>query len=178
MIYEPREDSYLLQKEVKKYVKDKFFLDMGSGSGIQSETAINSGAKSVLATDIQDDVITFLKKKKIPIRKSDLFSNIKKSETFDLIAFNPPYLPQDSLEDEESTKVTSGGKKGDEIILRFLEEAPEHLNKNGIILILISSLTPKDKIDKFLKKKNLFKETLCSEKLFMEVLKVWKLSRR
>ena len=52
MIYEPREDSYLLQKYVKKYSKGKYFLDIGSGSGIQAKTAIKAKAKSVLATDI------------------------------------------------------------------------------------------------------------------------------
>ena len=138
MIYELREDSYHLEEQVKKYSKEKSFLDKGVANGIQSLSALKAGAKSVLAVDIQLDVINFLKNKGIPAIQSDIFSNIKENQKFDLIAFNPPYLPKDKKEDRESSIITSGGKKGDEIILRFLEQAPKHLTKNGKILIVIS----------------------------------------
>ena len=32
MIYTPREDSFLLEREVRKYAKGKVFLDLGAGS--------------------------------------------------------------------------------------------------------------------------------------------------
>ena len=38
-VYEPREDSYLLQKYVEKYCKVDLVLDIGTGSGIQAITA-------------------------------------------------------------------------------------------------------------------------------------------
>jgi release factor glutamine methyltransferase len=174
MIYEPREDSFLLEKEVRLCVKNKTFLDMGAGSGIQSRAARDSGAKSVLAVDINPECVKEIKRQKIRALKSDLFSNIK--EKFDIIAFNPPYLPESSLEDKESSIVTTGGKKGDEIILRFLKDAPRHLSKNGFILLLVSSLTPKKKILSLLNKKSLNYQTLSSEKLFFEQLEVWRVS--
>jgi len=176
MIYKPREDSYLLQEEIKKRVKGKSFLDMGSANGIQSVTALKVGAKSVLALDIQTDVIPILNKKKIPAIKSNLFSNIK-NKRFDIIAFNPPYLPEDNREDNESKITTTGGKKGDEIILRFLKQAENHLNKNGIILLVISSLTPQHRIDTLLQKLRLKKKKLSEKKLFMEKLEVWEITR-
>ena len=40
MIYQPSEDSYLLEKEVKKYSPKKSVLDIGSGSGIQAQSSI------------------------------------------------------------------------------------------------------------------------------------------
>lgn len=173
MIYHPREDSYLLQKIVKRKSKGKTFLDMGSASGIQSETAIKAKAKSVLALDIQEDVIKHLKKKKIPCIKSDLFSKIK--DKFDLIAFNPPYLPEDKREDRQSQIATTGGKQGDEIILRFLKQAKPHLSKNGIILLVISSLTPQSRIKSLMKKIGLTHRILAEKKLFMEKLWVWEI---
>ena len=168
MIYESREDSYLLQKEVKKRTKNKSFLDMGAASGVQSETAIKAKAKSVLAVDIQEDVIRLLKSKKISTIKSNLFSNIKGK--FDVIAFNPPYLQEDKNEDTQSAITTTGGKKGDEIILRFLKQAPKHLNKNGIILLVMPSLTPNQRIETLIRKLKLKKKILSKKSLFMETL--------
>ncbi len=175
MIYSPREDSFLLEIEVKKYAKDKTVLDMGSGSGIQAKAALSSGAKSILAADIDAGAIKELKKQKIPAVQSDLFSKIKGK--FDLIIFNPPYLPEDKREDKESQLATAGGRHGDEIILRFIRYAKSHLTKDGIILMVISSLTPQKKILALLKRQKLNHQILSSERFFFETLEVWKISR-
>ena len=94
MIYEPREDSELLQKWVKKLVTGKV-LDMGTGSGIQAKTALKN-TKDVLAVDINQECVEFVKKQGIEVRQSNLFSNVE--ESFDRIIFNPPYLPEDMEE--------------------------------------------------------------------------------
>jgi len=175
MIYAPSDDSFLLEKEVKKYAKDKSVLDIGSGSGIQARAASNSGAKSVLASDINSEAVRELKKQKINSIKSDLFEDI--DGKFDLIIFNPPYLPEDTREPEKSKLATTGGKKGDEIIIKFLKQAPKYLNKDGIVLIVLSSLTPKNRINSLLKKLNLNKTIISKKKMFMESLEVWKLQK-
>ncbi len=176
MIYEPKEDSYLLEKEVMKYSRGKRVLDMGSGSGIQARAALNAGAREATATDIDDESVRELKKKGFKAIQSDLFKNVKGK--FGLIIFNPPYLPEDELEDKESGRVTSGGKKGDEIILRFLKDAGMFLEKGGIVLLVVSSLTPQTGINKILKEKGLGKKTIASEKLFFERLEVWKIEEK
>ncbi len=174
MIYAPREDSFLLEREVKKYVKNKSFLDLGAGSGIQAKAALAAGAKSVLAADIDREAIDNLKIKNINAVKSNLFSNIK--QKFDIIAFNPPYLPKDRREDKESKLATTGGKRGDEIIIKFLRSVKDYLNKYGIILLVISSLTPKERILNLLKKSSMKHKILSSQKFFFESLEVWKIS--
>lgn len=173
MIYQPREDSFLLEKEVRRFAGKKSFLDMGAGSGIQGNAAISAGASSVIAADINEEAVAALKRQGISAVKSDLFSKIKGK--FDVIAFNPPYLPEDEREDRASSITTTGGKKGDEITLRFLKEAKAHLNKNGIILLVVSSLTPKKKILSLLKKQSQFHKVISSDKLFFETLEVWKI---
>jgi len=173
MIYTPREDSFLLEREVRKYAKGKVFLDLGAGSGIQAKAAKSAKAKTILCVDINKEALKELKQQGFKIKKSNLFSNIK--EKFDLIAFNPPYLPEDKREDKESKIITTGGKRGDEIIIKFLKQAKKHLNKNGIILLVISSLTPKDKILKTLGKNSQKYEIIASEKFFFETLEVWKI---
>jgi len=173
MIYKPREDSFLLVKELKKYAKGKSVLDIGCGSGIQGKAALASGASSVLFADINQEAVRELKKEGLNAIESDLFLNIK--QKFDIIAFNPPYLPEEKKEDKESSLTTSGGKKGDEITLKFLKQAKSHLNKAGIILLVLSSLTPKAKIIDLIKKQKMKQEILVKESFFMESLEVWKI---
>lgn len=175
MIYSPREDSHLIAKEVSKYSREKKVLDMGTGSGILAKTAQKSGAKSVLASDINPEAVQEAKNQGIPSIPSNLFSKIKGE--FDLITFNPPYLPKDSREPKDAELTNSGGKRGDELIIKFLKQAPKHLTHEGIILLLVSSLTPKNKITLLLKKLNLNYSILSSQKLFFEELQVWEVKR-
>ena len=181
-IYSPEEDSYLLSETLEKEIKglrnkDKIkFLDVGSGSGIQSETALNCGInqKNITLTDINNDAIKLLQNKfpKSKVIKSNLFAKISKNKTFDLIVFNPPYLPEDKREPLDSKVSTTGGKKGSEIINEFLRRAKNHLNENGEILILTSSLT---KDINWQKGSYEYKKLLSKRKLFFEELYVWKL---
>ncbi len=182
-MYSPSEDSFLLSACLKKYLKNKKsknkkagkelkILDMGSGTGIQAETCIKAGFSDVLCADIDKNAVDYLRKKKFKAVKSDLFSKIPKKEKFDLIIFNPPYLPEDKYDKE---KDTAGGKKGYETIIRFLGQAKSHLSAKGEILLLFSSLSsPKTIINRA---ENLGYKSgqLSSKKLFFEELFVYML---
>lgn len=162
MIYEPEEDSYLIQKHIKKYIKntETKVLDMGAGSCILAEEA-QKYSNNILAVDINPEAREIAKKKNLKNSKeflgrqkckaffseikfieSNLFQNLKlKKEKFDLILFNPPYLPELKSEPKELATITTGGKQGFEIIEEFLKQVREHLNEDGIILLICSSLT-------------------------------------
>ena len=165
MIYEAREDSFLLMKYIKNYAKGEI-LDIGTGSGILAKEASKYG--EVLAVDIDQDALDLVKKLGIKARKSYLFSNVK--ESFDLIIFNPPYLPEDQEEDEDSKKITTGGKNGYELIERFFSQTKKHLKKDGKILIVFSSLT--GDVFKIMEKYGFEFRILEKEKLFFEELYV------
>ena len=175
-IYKPREDSTLLEKYVRQHAKG-LVLDMGTGSGIQAITAShNNKVKSVIALDVQEEVIEHCKKsiinKKIKFFVSDLFEIFEKnsrlkSKKFDTIILNPPYLPEDiKLKD----LTVDGGKKGYEVLERFLNNAGNYLKKDGIILIVFSSLTKKGKVDEFIRNNLLDFELLENQKIFFEEL--------
>ena len=165
MIYEPHDDSYLIKKYIKDYSKNKKVLDIGTGSGILAKEA-RKYTKNVTASDINKECLKNLKG--IKTIYSDLFEKIKGK--FDLIIFNPPYLPRDKREDEESALSTTGGIKGYEILEKFLNELKDHLNKRGKSLIVFSSLTKKRKIDMVIRKNNLKFKILEKKKIPYEIL--------
>jgi len=153
LIYAPAEDSYLFTEFLKENIKDNdkniSFLDMGCGSGIIARTAKEIGIKDITAVDINKDALIETKKHNIKTIHSDLFEKIPKEDKYDIICFNAPYLPLDKNEPLNSQLATTGGEKGDEISLKFLKQAKNHLSKNGKIYLLISSLTPIKEINKY-----------------------------
>ncbi len=182
MIYSPAEDSYMLEKEIKKYlsslnIKDKKeikVLDMGSGSGIQALACIKAGVprENILAADINPEAIRELKKQKLKAIQSNLFNKIKKKDKFDLIVFNAPYLPTHKYDKEPDT---TAGKRGNEIIIKFLKQAKQHLADKGIILLLFSSLSKPKEILRSAEKLGYNAEKLVEQNVgMMEKLFVWK----
>ncbi|MBT96672.1 hypothetical protein CMI49_01055 [Candidatus Pacearchaeota archaeon] len=174
-MYSPLDDSFLLSKVLKEQIPKLLisnpnlkFLEIGAGSGIQLKTARDLGVKYIYSCDINYTAVKHCKKLGFNCIKSDLFNNIEGK--FDLIIFNPPYLPENKKEPENSRISTTGGKTGSEIINRFLKQAKYHLNKNGKILLLISSLTKGVKFDNYMKK------LLKKRKFFYEELYILELS--
>lgn len=147
---------------------------MGTGSGILARTALKNGAQEVIAVDINKQAY-----QQIPARihfiHSSLFTHVP--GMYEVILCNPPYLPDDEEEDTASKQATTGGKKGDEFIIQFLTQAPKHLTPRGIIILLLSSRTPRTRIKQVLKKQKLTKRVLARKKLFFEQLEVWKIQR-
>lgn len=175
LVYQPSEDSYLLESVIKKYSSAKSVLDMCTGTGILARKALKN-AREVTAVDINSSALNGIKDKRIKIIKSNLFRNIKSK--FDLIICNPPYLPYDKREDKQSSLATSGGIAGDEFILKFISQAKKHLEKNGIILLLVSSLTPRNRINNLLFMLNLKSKVVAEKSIFFEKLEVLEIKYR
>ncbi len=175
--YKPREDSFLLAEQVKKYAKG-FCLDIGTGSGILALAAAKK-AKKVIATDIDKKAIELCKKnvknKKIQFIQSDLFEKVK--GRFDTIIFNPPYLPAIKEEQKQLALKISGGKHGYELLERFFSQLNNSLKENGIALIVFSSLTNKDKVDETIKNYLFESKQLSQKNLFAETLYTYSIKK-
>ena len=104
-----------------------------------------------------------------PRREGRLSEGNRRCPRYDLIIFNPPYLPEDKRESRESKIATTGGKNGSEIINNFLIQAKSYLNKNGKIFLLTSSMTKKINWQDYNKIK------IAEDNLFMEELFVWEI---
>jgi release factor glutamine methyltransferase len=141
-VYQPAEDSYLLQRHVERLVRGDV-LDMGAGSGIQcvaaaqkvevdTVTAVDVNPAALIAAEKRGKAAGTLRKMRFIL--SDLFQSV--DGVYDWIIFNPPYLPSEDAADEASW--SDGGR---ETISRFLAAAPSHLKAGGGILMVYSSLT-------------------------------------
>ena len=180
-IYEPQEDSYLmsevLKTELPKLIKQNpklKFLEVGCGSGINLRTALDIGVKknNVLGADVNSKAVKHCRGLGLKVIQSNLFNGINgKYGKFDVISFNPPYLPFDKREPRDSRIATTGGKKGNELTLRFLKQAKIYLNKKGRIFLVTSSLAEKVDFDKL----GYCPKILSEKKLFFEKLFCWEL---
>jgi release factor glutamine methyltransferase len=147
-VYEPREDSLLIAKALEDLLEDekiKSVLEIGCGPGLLAIIAAKRGC-NVLAADVNPAAVECTERNaglnnvEIKVAQSDLFQCI--NGEFDLIVFNPPYLPEEQIEDSR----TWAGGKNLEIISRFIKAAGAHLELNGEVLVVISSLSNPENI--------------------------------
>jgi release factor glutamine methyltransferase len=183
-VYPPAEDSWLLEEAIlRENLRGLKCLDMGTGSGVQSVAMFRAGAISVLAVDInpaallasEKKVAEYTKKKKTQkpghsfgVLESNLFSKVKGK--FDLIAFNPPYVPTDGVKWVD----LDGGLEGRSVINKFIPAVAKHLNPNGAVLLLISSLNNPQAIQSAFFENGFSIKEVSKKKLFFEELIVLK----
>jgi release factor glutamine methyltransferase len=174
-VYPPNEDTYLLLKAALAEARPKdITLEIGCGSGLIScELVAKVGM--LLVTDINPYAAKLVKAEGIEVVRADLFRGIKGK--FDLILFNPPYLP--TKKEERTSQWTNyaldGGESGRETIDRFLKDLKDHLRPRGRALLLISSLTGLSAVKETAWAEGLAARELVSEKCFFEKLYVLKL---
>ena len=176
-IYQPAEDSHLLARNISKYSRG-LVLDIGTGTGILAAEA-SQKAEKVIAIDINKEAIkqgkkTYKNLKNLEFRQSNLFEKIKSDEKFNLIIFNPPYLPNDK---EFYDPALHGGKKGYEVIEKFLKQASKYLKPNGKILLLISTQTKPKKVQEIIDKYGFEYKKIDEESLFFEKLFVYEIKK-
>jgi len=141
-VYVPSDDSFLLLRNIRT-PSGKRFLDMGCACGIIGLHAAKNGA-TVTATDINPHAVDCTRRNaarnnlRIEVVQSDLFERV--NGYFDVIAFNPPYLPGETRSTSWIEKSWTGGDEGNEVAVRFLQSAWKYLSPGGDIYLVLSSL--------------------------------------
>ncbi len=173
-VYQPEADSYLLLDAARKEVKagDRV-LEIGTGSGLIScELSLTY---DVVATDINPHAVLCARSSGVTVVRSDLFAGIK--GTFDLILFNPPYLPTqpDERIDDWLEYALDGGNTGRVVIERFAADVGLVLAPHGRILLLISSLTGLKEVIDLFSRLGFKAEIMMTQKIEDEFLYVLKM---
>lgn len=176
--YEPEADSDLLRRCVLNFVKSGEFekiLEVGVGSGyVIGSLAEEMPDLDFYGCDINEEAVSEVKAnlgEKVSLKRGALSSFDKR---FDLILFNPPYLPLedgDNWEDlTDKDKAIYGGKKGNEVIIDFIREVGDYLNEEGIVIFLVSSIGGFEEVKQELNRFLFDFEILDSERFFFEEL--------
>jgi len=186
-VYEPAEDTFLLL-ETLQIKKDQKIFEIGSGTGIIALSCAQQGAH-VICSDINPYAIELIKKNilvnnhilkgTIDVRSGDMYDPLLKGEQFDIIIFNPPYLPttNDQLIGGEGwyDKALDGGTTGLKLTKRFVKGLKFHLVKDGVAYFIFSSLSDKTILTETLSKASLQATAIntlrCDDEL-LEVMKV------
>lgn len=139
-VYQPEADTLLLCRTACSAARpgDRV-LEVGTGSGYIAAALKN--CFFVVGLDINPHAVMATKACGVEVVRSDLCAAIRGS--FDLVIFNPPYLPTRPEEriDDWLEYALDGGLTGRDVIARFAGEVGRVLAPGGRILLLISSLT-------------------------------------
>ncbi len=157
-VLDPRPESELIVdiilKKVKKDGSEKLkLLELGLGSACLIISIVNQLSNKkieALGVDISEKALEIAKKniekfslnKKISIKKSNWFSNIKGK--FDIIVSNPPYIKKSMIKNldldvrlYDPVISLDGGQSGLQAFHCIARGVSKHLKKNGIICLEI-----------------------------------------
>lgn len=179
LVYEPAEDSFLLADAALKEAKPGMhILEIGTGSGFVSAVLLaNLKDIRLVATEINPHAARCAKANAVEVIRTDLFRGLKPrfSETrFDLILFNPPYLPTSKEEKVPGwlNYAFDGGNSGRETLDRFLDKVRDYLKPGGEILVLISSITGLEAVKEKMEKLGFEVKVVARKKVSFEELMV------
>lgn len=146
-VYVPSDDTFLLARAVAAEVQPGMrFLEVGCGAGLVSLLAARSGAK-VTATDLNPHAIAIVRYNArengvaVDVVQADLLAGLP--GPFDLVAFNPPYLPTnpDEVVPGPLNLAFDGGKDGNGTVLRFAAQIGHLTPRPATVLVVHSSLS-------------------------------------
>jgi release factor glutamine methyltransferase len=152
-VLSPRMETELLVeeviKEIKNFKKCKV-LDVGTGSGAIAICVAKNSIADVTAVDISKSALEVAKQNakdlnaKVNFVQSDLFSQLKKKQKYDIIVSNPPYIRSLDVEgldievkNYDPRLALDGGEDGLDFYRNISEQAINHLNNGGKLLFEI-----------------------------------------
>ena len=177
-VYQPAEDSDLLARTaVERIAPGDRALDVGTGSGYVAATLAEAGADAV-GVDLSPLACREAADNGVPVVRGDLVVPFQDG-AFDLVAFNPPYLPtpEDGPWDDWMEVALSGGEDGREVIEPFLDSVGRVLAPDGAVYLLVSSLTGVEEVVQLAADEGLSAVALQDESFPFETLTVLKLTR-
>lgn len=179
LVYQPAEDSALLASAAVDLVREgDRVLEVGTGSGWIAERVREGIDARVVASDLNPHACRQARDRGLEVVRADLVSGFRAS-TFDLVAFNPPYLPTDPENEwgDWMEAALSGGETGRRLVEPFLADVARVLAPAGNVLLLVSSLTDREAVEALAADAGFATEAVREEAYPFETLWVLQLSR-
>lgn len=201
-VYPPSDDTYLIIDYLKKNISENFFdglpfttirnvLDMGTGTGIialflqEIKKYFSKFTTKIFASDISDAAIRCATlnersnnyKDSLTFITSDLFRKFPPNlrHSFDIIVFNPPYLPSISYKENDLIRRSvdsnwDGGARGFEVFLEFIKQVKDFLNQEQkyYIYYISSSSTDLNQLNDELETRGFQNSILNKRHIFFE----------
>jgi HemK-related putative methylase len=169
--YLPAEDTDLLREALEPFSGDSC-LEIGFGSG-----AVLGSASGRFRLAVGTDVVA-LEEARLAIRAHVQLvladtATCFRDRVFDVVFFNPPYLPSETIEDE----AVDGGPTGVEVPISFLEESLRVLREGGVIVALLSTEGDMGSFLARCRDLGLAVERVAQKGLFYETLSVFAMRR-
>lgn len=164
--YLASDDSALLRRTLEAY-SGTSCLEVGAGN-LGNLVGLADRFELVVGTDIVKPAVSYRDGRAWNLVLADT-ARCFRDGCFDLVAFNPPYVPSEGIEDV----AVDGGADGTEVALRFLEEALRVVKKEGTIVMLLSSKNSTVVIERECFRRNFRMRKIAEERLFFESLYVF-----
>lgn len=178
-VYQPAEDSQLLADEaVEEVSADHRVLEVGTGSGFVAQHVAEETGARVVASDLNPHACRQARERGVEAVRADLVTPFR-DDAFDVVLFNPPYLPEDAAAAREDWMevALTGGETGREVIDPFLDAVGRVVAPGGFVLLLVSTLTGVDEVVERAADNGFSTVALADESFPFETLTILKLVR-
>ncbi len=166
--YLAAEDSALLRAALKPYAGGSC-LEIGAGNG-GTLVELAKGFERVVATDVARPGIHDWRNSGADYLLADAASCLR-DDSFDLVAFNPPYL---ALEVSEDPAVEGGA--GLEVPTKFLRDALRVVRRTGSVVMLLNSEARINEFETECARKGFVLKRIATRHMFFEDLVVYEAS--
>ncbi len=143
-VYKSGGDSWLLCSHIRVHAGMEV-LDVGTGTGIQALTALQQGAKRVVATDINPMAVANVRYnaarrgwtekvdvRLVPAGDAGAYAVVHPDERFDLIVSNPPFFDGNAVNVAERAGIDAGH----ELVSSLFAGLRQHLAPRGKLLMV------------------------------------------
>ncbi|WP_049999136.1 HemK2/MTQ2 family protein methyltransferase [Halococcus sediminicola] len=177
-VYQPAEDSHLLATAARDEVApaDRA-LDVGTGSGYVATAMAETGA-TVYGVDPNPHACRQARESGIRVVQGNLTDPFGDG-VFDLVTFNPPYLPTtpDEAVGDWMEVALAGGESGRAVIEPFLAGVGRVIAPSGRVLMLVSSLSDFDTVVDLANEAGFVAATVAEDSFPFETLSILRLDR-
>jgi len=177
VVYQPAEDSGLLAEAAVETAHGRV-LEVGTGSGWVAAQIADERDLDVVGSDLNPHAARQARDRGVEAAVADLLSPFR-ADAFDTVCFNPPYLPTDPDNEwgDWMEHALSGGESGRELIEPFLADVGRVLAPDGVVLLLVSSLTGYDEVLDLIEEAGFAADPVVEESFPFETLTVLALRR-